>query len=190
VTRRRHFSAGLLVLTLSALATSGCSLSGGLVVDGGHSSHGIVTVCIDTLQDETAAIFGVGITNTADRALTITGVELLQTYDVTPVTFALASAGRDGLGWGSALVAKIEDDEHMSQAWSARRDAIGSHIEPGGREYLLLITDTAADPRVLAGIRGVKVSFDGSPWPRSTENRNTYGFGPDAQCDPDAIEEW
>ncbi|MFN3708693.1 hypothetical protein [Microcella sp.] len=149
-----------------------------------------MTACIDTMQDETAAIFGVGISNTADRALTITGVELLHTYDVAPVTVALASEGRDGVGWGSALVSTIEDDEHMSQAWSARRDAIGAHIEPGGREYLLLITNTAADPTVLAGIRGVKVSFDGAPWPRSTENRNTYGFGPDAQCDPDEVEEW
>lgn len=172
----------LAALALSTVALTACASSGGLLMDGGSPDHGHSSVCGFTSFGDRTSIYGVGLVNTGGASVTITDVELLKTNGITILEYALATSGVDDLGWGSSDVDDIPDD--LQEAWDARRDPIGAEIAAGEREYLLLVVQNDGTPEQSTGIRGVKVTYDGAPWPRSTENRNVYGFGPeDAECD-------
>lgn len=172
----------LAAIALSAVALTACASSGGLLMDGGSPDHGQSAVCGWMDLEGRTTIYGVGLENTGNASVTITNVELLETNGITTLEYALATSGVDDLGWGSADVDDIPDD--LQEAWDARRDPIGAEIAAGEREYLLLVVQNDGAPEKSTGIRGVKVTYDGAPWPRSTENRNVYGFGPEeAECD-------
>lgn len=172
----------LAALAFSTVALTSCAPSGSLGMDGSNAGPGGDAACLFTSLGERTAVYGVGLENTGDTAVTITNVELLETNSITTIEYALARSGADGLGWGAADADDIPSD--LQESWDARRDPIGAEIAAGEREYLLLVVQNDGAPEQSTGIRGVKVTYDGAPWPRSTENRNVYGFGPeDAECD-------
>lgn len=178
------------VVALVGIALAGCSTSSDMLLDGGHDSHGVTTVCVSTPVANGPTIFGVGLENSSDRAVTITAVSTLESHKVDLTSIALAPAGRNGMGWGTTDLDDIDDNPDLAEAWAARREPVGASIGPGEREWLLLVADTVGEPDERAWIRGISVEFDGMPWPQSTENHNVYGFGPASGCAPGAEDEW
>ena len=159
-----------------AFVLAGCAPSGGLLIDGGSPDHGQSAVCFGVEDLGQEFIFGVSLVNEGDTDLTITDVSLLQQNTVLVSEFALAESGTDGSGWGNAIANDIPSK--LLDSWKSRTPATGTTISAGERAWLLIVARTAGTLDQSTGIRGVRVEYDGAPWPRSTENDNYYGFVP------------
>ncbi|MEN9620712.1 MAG: hypothetical protein RL499_905 [Actinomycetota bacterium] len=173
----------MLTISVAALtlALSGCAPSGGLVIDGGGPDHGRNTYCMGITELGREIAFGASVLNESDADISITDVQLLARNTVLVSEIALASAGTDESGWG--VVAIDELPATLTAAWEARTPAIGSTIAAGERAWLLIVARTGGTPQQSTGIQGVRVEFDGAPWPRSTQNNDYYGFIPlDGEC--------
>jgi hypothetical protein len=168
------------MLTISvaalALALTGCAPSGGLVIDGGAPDHGQNTYCMGITELGREIAFGASILNESDAEISITDVELLARNTVLISEIAIANAGTDDGGWG--VVALDETPATLITAWESRTPAIGATIAAGERAWLVIVARTGGTLQQSTGIHGVRVEFDGAPWPRSTHNSDYYGFIP------------
>ncbi|MBA4248003.1 MAG: hypothetical protein C0444_06885 [Microbacterium sp.] len=173
----------MLTISVAALtlALSGCAPAGGLMIDGGAPDHGQTSQCMTITELGLEIAFGASVLNESDAGISITDVQLLASNTVLVSEIAIANPGTDGHGWG---VVTIDDlPATLVNAWESRTPAIGATIAAGERAWLLIVARTGGTPQQPTGIQGVRVEFDGAPWPRSTQNNNYYGFiPPDGEC--------
>lgn len=159
-----------------ALSLSGCAPSGGLLIDGGAPDHGSNAICIGVTSPGQDVVFGAGLVNDSDTEISVTDVHLLTQNTVLVSEIAIATSGTDGSGWGVVTVDDLPAT--LRDAWDSRTPVIGATIPAGERVWLLIVARTGGTLEQATGIRGVRVEFDGAPWPRSTENDDYYGFVP------------
>lgn len=175
----------MLTLPASALAVS--AVLGGCVPAGELTFDGSQTVCFFEDLGDASAVFGLGMTNTGTTDLTITDVELLQqnTVLITEIAATREVPGDDGFGTGRTD--QLFGDQVMG--WESRTPAIGTVVPAGERAWLLIAARTGGPPEQRTGLRGVRIEFDGAPWPRSTHSDSVMGFGPlDEDCDAGIVE--
>lgn len=166
-----------------ALLLVGCAPAGGLVLDGSAPDHGQNIMCMGITKPGREVAFGASILNDSKEAISVTDVELLAVNTVLISEIVVAPAGSDGSGWG--VVALDDLPPTLTDAWEQRTPAIGSTIAAGERAWVLIVARTGGTPDQSTGIQGVRVEFDGAPWPRSTQNNDYYGFIPvDGECVP------
>jgi hypothetical protein len=166
---------------LLALLLAGCAPGGGLVLDGSAPDHGQNTMCVDITELGREVASGSSILNDSDRAISVTDVELRAVNTVLVSEIVVASAGTDGSGWG--VVALDDLPASLAGAWDQRTPAIGTTIAAGERAWIVIVARTGGTLQQSTGIQGIRVEFDGAPWPRSTQNDDYYGFIPvDGEC--------